>query len=216
MLWSLRYASGRRLSINPNALGSRLRPLEPPRYGQREGGMSPSSLSTRRWWRRRVPSIALALLAAVFLSRGAQAMIGDKGVRDTETERAGVECDPEAWRSREKEPTLFLMLTSVLRPSTLDLDLDPQKKNQDYVDSPFTGQGVPPPGVETTLFMVSTGKERKYKKEGKKEKGGGPKNSPHPSLSKKPELKKLSRPTSTDSSPSTKRTTSSPSRCTFT
>jgi hypothetical protein len=37
--------------------------------------------------------------------------------------------------------------------------------------------------------MVSTGKEREYKKEGKKEKGGGPKNSPHPSLSKKPELK---------------------------
>ena len=49
-------------------------------------------------------------------------------MRDTETERAGVECDPEAWRSREKELTLFLMLTSVLRPSTLDLDLDPQKK----------------------------------------------------------------------------------------
>lgn len=142
LLWSLRYASGRRLSINPNALGSRLRPLEPPRYGQREGGMSPSSLSTRRWWRRRVPSIALALLAAVFLSRGAQAMIGDKGVRDTETERAGVECDPEAWRSREKEPTLFLMLTSVLRPSTLDLD-PPKKKIKTTSTAPSRARGCP-------------------------------------------------------------------------
>ena len=152
--------------------------------------MSPSSLSTRRWWRRRVPSIALALLAAVFLSRGAQAMIGDKGVRDIETERAGVECDPEAWRSREKEPTLFLMLTSVLRPSTLDLDLDPQKKKSRLRRQPLHGPGGAPTWCRDHPLHGEYRERKKIQKRGKERERRGPQKLTPPVALKKTRIKK--------------------------